>query len=329
MIIKWKFRSRGVIESGAAIDKHGTIYCGDNYGILYALDAKQNLKWKFDTGGSLKSTPVIGLNGNLYLKVHHLNDYQLQSITPFGNLRWSLSIASSGKDSPAIGKDGTIYLAGVKLYAINPAGYRKWGISPNGRETITSSPIIGKDETIYFKSDENSKLYAVTKNGHIKWDYQLSEGSFWSSAAVGQQGTIYSGSSKLDAVNPDGTKKWSYEPRDWISSNIVIGQNETIYFGCGEELYALDQDGSLKWIFKAEADILSSPVLAANGLIYVASDRLYAINKQGQEVNVLDTGGFLSDPVIDSQGILYFGSGTELYAINDQTGGLAAAPWPV
>ncbi|MGM0369297.1 MAG: PQQ-binding-like beta-propeller repeat protein [Bacillota bacterium] len=329
MLIKWKFRVKGQIESGVAIDREGTIYCTDNKGIIYAIDAQGNKNWEFDTGGTIKSEPTVGIDGNLYVKVHKINDYELQSITPLGNQRWSLSIGSNGNDSPTIGKDGTIYLSGMKLYAISPAGYRQWGVRSSSGNSITTSPVIGNNEMIYFKSDNDSKLYAVTEEGTIKWEYQLSSGSFWSGAAIGQEGIIYIGSAQLHAINSNGTKKWDFSPEDWVTSNIVVGEDETIYFGSGEELYAVDRNGQLEWTFATAGDILTSPVLAEDGLIYIASDKLYVINKQGEEVKNLDTGGFLSDPVIDLDGTIYVGSGQELYAISDQNGGLATTSWPV
>ncbi|MBM7556738.1 outer membrane protein assembly factor BamB family protein [Halanaerobacter jeridensis] len=327
MIIKWKYESKGRIEAGAAID-NDTIYIGDKQGFLYAIDTSGQCKWKFDSGGEIISTPVIANNGDIYIKVNKLNDYQLQAVTAAGNCKWQLSVGLSGKDSPAIGKEGTIYLEGFKLHAISPEGQQLWAVELDAGNISSASPVIDKQGIIYVRSDQQPKLYAVNKRGRQKWQYKLSEGSFWGDAVIDQQGTIYVGSSKLHTLNQEGQEKWNYTPQKWITSNIVLG-NDTIYFGAGEKLYAVNRSGNLKWSFKTAADILRSPVLANDDLIYVVSDKLYVLNKRGKKVKELETGDFLGEAVLDKEGTIYVGSGNQLYAVSDQNGGLADSPWPV
>ena len=59
-------------------------------------------------------------------------------------------------------------------------------------------------------------------------------------------------------------------------SSPAIGADGTIYIGSEDNnLYAFNPDGSLQWQYLTSGSIDSSPAIAADGTIYVGSDDHY------------------------------------------------------
>ncbi len=96
-------------------------------------------------------------------------------------------------------------------------------------------------------------------------------------------------SCNLYAVNPNGEENWAFITGNniWFSSP-AIGANGTIYIGSWDRnLYAINPDGTQQWAFPTGARIDSSPTIGPNGAIYVGSDdgNLYAIGGSPYPVN--------------------------------------------
>jgi len=156
---------------------------------------------------------------------------------------------------------------------------------------IESSPVIGKDSTIYFGSHDTF-LYAVNPNGTLKWKFDMGEQHYdenyggtlkstMGSPAIAEDGTIYvfSAANYLFAVNPDGTERWRFYIKwgtDFWSAPMV-GADGTIYLGSArvEEasfdagLYAINPDGTEKWHYSQETGITTPPTIGKDGTIYI------------------------------------------------------------
>jgi outer membrane protein assembly factor BamB len=183
--------------------------------------------------------------------------------------------------------------------------------------TVSSSPAIGSDGTIYFGA--NSYLYALNPTGTLKWYYTTGE-MISSSPAIGKDGIIYfgSGDKNLYALNPTGTLKWKYTTGGWISSSPAIGSDGTIYFGSFDKnLYALNPTGTLKWK-SYTGDYPTSPAIGSDGTIYISGDyNLVALNPTGTLKWKMYTGSYgESSPAIGSDGTIYYKNGNSLWAIN-------------
>ena len=195
----------------------------------------------------------------------------------------------------------------------------KWNYTANG--SISSSPVIGSDGTIYFGSWDGH-LYALNPNGTQKWNYTA--GSIISvSPAIASDGTIYFGSwdNKTYALGSNGVQKWNYTAKGQILSSITLGSDGTIYFGDADKnLYALNPNGTLKWNFTTGNITFSSPAIGSDGTIYFGSDdhNLYALNSNGTLKWNYTTGSYVSSsPAIGSDGTIYFGGeDNNAYALN-------------
>jgi outer membrane protein assembly factor BamB len=136
-------------------------------------------------------------------------------------------------------------------------------------------------------------VIAFATPGDVKWSI-ATQGTVYSSPAIGHDGTIYVGSadSKLYAINPNGTIKWIFPTSGEIHSSPSIGQDGTIYIGSNDNsLYAVNPNGSYKWRFFTDGEIYSTAAIGVDGVIYIGSydNTLYAIWPNGFEKWHVDT----------------------------------------
>ncbi len=208
---KWSFDA-GKISSSPAIGEDGTIYVGTYSGTLFAIEKDGELKWSLDVGVYISNSPVIDDDGNIYL-----GGNEVVAVTPEGEKKWTYSerTDTSVYTSPAISRDGNLYFGSryieekkPKLIKLDAEGTLLWKQNLESYiSSITGSPVIGGNETIYVGS----------------WD-----------------GTMH-------AFNPNGVKKWNITVRGMINSSPTIGYNETIYFGTrSRKLYALGRSRAIK-----------------------------------------------------------------------------------
>ena len=248
------------LVSSPAIDLDGTIYIGTDWGHFYAINSDGTEKWEFQTELGIESSPAIDLDGTIYI---FSTDKHLYAINPDGTKKWEFQLGGVGiiAFSPAIGAGGTIYIGSWDkyLYAINPDGTLKWKYEAN--LSISSSPTIGPNETIYVGVDNAGigYLLALKADGSEKFRCFLNYdgGQIISSPAIDANGTIYVGSSngmfyvnskdyKFYAIDPDGTVKWEYQTDDPINSSPVIGPDGMIYVGSDNgKIYSFTGNGGL------------------------------------------------------------------------------------
>jgi outer membrane protein assembly factor BamB len=291
--LKWRYDTKGFIESAATISKDGVIYIGTiwahpNY--LYAIHSSNGtLKWKFKTDDCIRSSPAIGDDGLIYFGCLDENIYALY---PNGTLKWKYKTGYVVYSSPAIGDDGIVYCGSHdgNLYALFPNnGTLKWKYKTG--DWVGRGPSIADDGTIYFGSWDGY-LYAVYPDGTLKWK----TGGYLAGTTpiTGVDGTIYVGNKKLYAIYPEnGTVKWSFnlaQNEDIRGSNPCISADGTIFFGTfnGGRIYAVNKDGTEKWYKFIGGDILSAPCIGEDGTVYIGDGtddgRLHAFGKQGSNL---------------------------------------------
>lgn len=176
----------------------------------------------------------------------------------------------------------------------------------------------------------NRSPYLGPQTSTLKWSYQTG-GGFYTSPAIGIDGTIYAGSrdSNLYAFDPNGNLKWSYKTGGGIYSSPAVSRDGAIFFGSNDPnnysgsnenyLYALDPNGNLKWRFQTGGWIYSSVLFGTNGTIYFGShdNQFYVLNKDGTIKWTYKTNGANSSPALGPDGTIYFGSyDASLYALD-------------
>ena len=224
-----------------------------------------------------------------------------------------------------------------------------WTFQAN--DAITASVSLGHNGTIYvgaggyYGGGGDSSLYAINPDGTLKWQFKTGLGNtgdqsagIFSSAAIGDDGTIYVGSldGHMYAIEDSityGKLRWQTNPGNWpFYSSPVIGDSGIVYAGClNFTLYAFNPNGDIRWYYPTGWCIFSSPAIV-DDVIYVGSKdhNLWAFQDASPYGNIVWThsvgvfyDGHLIDcsPAIAEDGTIYFGT--------DPYGAAGETPVPV
>jgi len=306
--LKWSFPAGGM--SSAALDDQGNVYFGAADNSLYSVSPDGTLRWSYSAGAEVRSSPALGADNTVYFGSL---DSLLYAVSTEGELKWALKTGGDVNSSPALTADGMIYVGSLNgyLYAVDTGSDSGAMVSPwpefghdsrntfraagelsagdfkfyfATKDTISSSPAIGMDGTIYFGSWD-AYLYALSAEGLLKWKFQAA-GAISASPAIGADSTIYFGSwgDKFYALDPNGTLKWElFLPGD-VRGSAALAPDGTIYFGHRNKLHAVNSAGRLKWTFQPDDDI-NPPAIGEDGTIYYVSGgdgfHLYAVYPNG------------------------------------------------
>ncbi len=351
--VKWRFdlaEGTGYFGWNIAVGEDGTVYAlitttGDFERKLVAIDSGGSLKWEFSVGRAYveHASPAIASDGTIYV----VAETTLFALNSDGSTKWKSEIGSAFVRTMVIGPDGTVYLGtgdgftstqDSYIKAVSPNGSLKWEYLVGG-PVLGATPAIGKNSTIYAATYEfdvgamnyQGRVLALNPDGTLKWELE-SEGPFWSSPAVDEDGTVYIGvqigrynellKGFLYAIDENGSFKWKFELGNWVSSSPAIGKDGTIYFGANDGFfYALNPDGTLKWRYEVGGMVISSPAVGGDGTIYFAGDDFFALGPDGTLKWRFLTPfgyGFETNPAIGEDGTVYaVNKGRGIYAFND------------
>lgn len=292
--VQWIFPRKN-ITSSAALGHY--VYFGATDS-LYALDYNGKLRWSFraDGDGSVNSPIIAGYPP----KVFFASERKLYCFDPSnGYPIFIADIAGSVVVGPAATQDlaPSVYIPTLsqtwptpwydfRLFSFNNSGNQNWKFETLRFEGgVNSIPTIADDGTVYvttiWSPGWTSRIYAISPAGEEKWTYgAYHEQFFYSSPAIGKDGTIYIGNSDgLLALNPNGTLNWEYPIGPIKYSSPAIGADGTIYVGTeAGKFCAINSNGTLKWESDTGNSPLGSPAIDILGTVYVASESgvLYA-----------------------------------------------------
>jgi outer membrane protein assembly factor BamB len=261
-----------------------------------------------------------------------------------GKVSWKFA-AGLDCQAPAIAADGTIYASCFDVFiALRPDGTLKWRYTidpndPTSGSDIMSAPAIGTDGTIYFVSSyyhperpapgpreigtqSDYFLSALSPNGKLKWNLDLSANLMSGDPIVAKDGTIYLCGAffrYIYAADSAGKLKWKFRSNRAVVSAPAIGLDGTVYVACDDGILAISPNGTQKWKFPIRAT-RNAPAVGADGTIYVSSsdNNFYALDPDGALKWKFATGGWLmSSPAIGADGSIYVISDDHnLYVLN-------------
>jgi outer membrane protein assembly factor BamB len=224
-------------------------------------------------------------------------------------------------------------------------GKLKWKFSFPAGCSILSSPSIDANETIYVGAicgnGKTGGFCAIKSNGTPAWcTINLQGYPMYSSAAIG--GAVYVGGfdssvPSLLAINPsNGVPVWNFKAPVTFSPptlSVAIAPHgfsftTTIYVGgFNGLLYAINVDGTQRWNLQLGDNstqpplVNGSPAVAPDGTIYVGLSQptlispgapsvggMEAVNPDGTEKWILDSGGVDASPAVASDGTIYYGT---------------------
>lgn len=193
--IKWS-QYLGEYSGGGtpALGEDGTIYVSSSQSWqtgFYAFNPDGSVKWSSSSLGYI-SNPAIGDDGTVY----SAKDKVLTAFDSDGTVKWNFTFDEDMCTlvTPAIASDNTVYFGTVRntsdytqtnFYAVNPNGTLKWyyTIYKNGWPRICSSPIVDKDDNVFFCADDG-KCYGFDKNGNKLWELLVEEGTWLRTSPV-------------------------------------------------------------------------------------------------------------------------------------------------
>lgn len=324
--LKWRFRLANFSQSSIAIGEDGTIYCGDDGGIVYAINPDGTEKWRVQTDSTFVRTsgPSINADGTIYVASTIYPDRQgsggvLYALNPDGTEKWRVHTGQLGHvyGCPAIGEDGTVYFGSRDqyLYAVSPEGQVRWRFPAS---YIAGSPAIGRDGRIYASTYVGNPnwLFCVTPEGRQEWQARPGHDT-WAGPCVADDGLIYNHDfTYIRAFESDGTLRWSM----WLqfgSGVPCIGSDGTVYPVSDEGVRAISRDGEILWTSSPVAGS-PSPIIDAEGTVYAGP---WAFRSDGSLKWVFREGQhYYTRPAMDSDGTLYIIGDTWLYAIGPGRG---------
>lgn len=191
--------------------------------------------------------------------------------------------------------------------------------------SITTTPIIGTDGTIYVASVDNN-LYALTPGGMLRWSFTAGS-DLRASPLFAADGTIYiiDWEGTLFSIDQEGNLNWKVEyglrpggpPQMGIDGNIYITTTNGV-------IHAINPNGKTLWTFETKQNLASSPVIDTDGTLYIATQRgwedthgiLYAISSTGDELMSTEIPtSVISEATIGFDDNIYFGGNDgRLYA---------------
>jgi outer membrane protein assembly factor BamB len=155
------------------------------------------------------------------------------------------------------------------LLSIDPKGTKNWLYNSN---RVLQTPLIGSDGTVYIIT--SGKISAVTYNGELKWEKQIST-NFSSGSndhhkvnLVILNTDLYYTSPETDGTTTkpylikintiNGDTLWSRSLTDYLNTNPasspVISEDGIIFVGLNQTIFAFDSKGNLKWKKTFETD---------------------------------------------------------------------------
>jgi outer membrane protein assembly factor BamB len=170
-------------------------------------------------------------------------------------------------------------------------GVELWNFLVEGY-TITTTPVMGLDGTIYVTTDFPFQLVAITPDGKKDWAITAPQDSYFGNLHIGKGGVLIARTTDglvwLDPAN--GKKKWDSaievdkfsvaKDGTVVATASPAGMFTVLAIGAtgGDALWTAPLVSGSEWWF------YSTPAIAADGTIYVAApdEKLYALDKTGK-----------------------------------------------
>ncbi len=265
----WRYKTKEMIDSAAALGKDGTIYIPSGDAKIHAVNSEGLLLWEFDVlhnrpAGTFSNSPCFWWEGNVMIGpdgyIYACNDdFFVYCLDLDGEIRWAYRTGFFIWSAPAFDRGHQVFVSSfdMKLYSFDRRNGRLlWTRSL--KNPLVAMPAVGDNGTIYQGTMDGSVYALEPKNGKILW-VATTGGHIYASAALGPDQKVYITSADgnlyaLDAA--DGRVLWTFYTGEAIRSSPVLGPDPEgkepylIYFGGGNgHLYCIDHRGKRRWSY--------------------------------------------------------------------------------
>lgn len=240
--LRWSVQLGSAVKASPAVTSDGVVYALNNGGTLYAIDLTSgDVKWKASQAGAAGGV-AVDKDGTIYMGTAS----GVWAYTSTGSLKWSCDVAHKVTErggSLAIG-DGILY-ATLKskggVAAINTStGKTMWTYKSEQNDCY--HPVVDASGTVYF-CEKNGGLYAVTKNGSLKWRACSTLSFIYNGFSLGDDGCAYISEyvSPFALLKVDSSGNASQLTTSaQTMSPIAIGPDNRIYCGLNGSVAAYD-----------------------------------------------------------------------------------------
>lgn len=232
--VAWTATLGKAVKAAPAVTSDGVVYALVDGGTLYALDAATGSeKWKATQSGNSGGV-AVDAEGNIYMGTNA----GIWSYTSSGTLRWSCDTGHKVTE-----RGGSLALCDGILYATLKA---KGGVAAvnmaDGKTLWTYAtptndsyhPVVDAEGTVYI-CEKNGGLYAIKKDGTLKWSYLTDKNYIYNGFALGADGNAYisqyASPFNLLKISGNGTVEIENAIGKQTMSAISIGPDGRIYYG--------------------------------------------------------------------------------------------------
>lgn len=240
-VLRWSKELGSAIKASPAITSDGKVYALNNNGKLYCLNAESGGEiWTAEQTGTASGV-VVGSDGTVYFATSG----GIWAYNDVGNIIWVCPTAFNVTE-----RGGSLAIYDGILYAVLK--------SKGGCAAINSStgvvlwqyptsygdcyhPVVDSEGTVYF-CEKAGGVYAVKKNGTLKWNDLANLNYIYSGFAIDAEGTAYISQYatpfRLMAYNASGSANTVTEIGSQTMSPITIGPDNRIYYACNGTINA-------------------------------------------------------------------------------------------
>jgi serine/threonine-protein kinase len=283
----------------------------------YLGPRKPRIAWSVEAGNRDQNSPLVGPDGRVY--VWNAREHVLKCVENAAVI-WSVPLTLN--DQVSFGPDGAVQLSSFvgRTRTLDRDGT---GI----RSVPSDMRFLGLYQ--WRGHAYNSSGIAPRDSQSTRWFFFRADDRAWqvelddqaSRPVVGESGVMYVGTNKgtLYAVSDAATFLWSFITGAGATHGLAVTRDRDILAAIGQSLFAV-RDGQLRWKFQGEGDGNSSPPIHDQaGTIYFGKGTdFYALTASGKELWRLKLPEAVSTaPAMDRSGRIYVASATRLYCISD------------
>ena len=288
--IAWSQQTGSPVWAGLERAKDGTLFVGNDAGVLHAITRKGEVRWKFATGKPIRARPKWQ-GGFVYL--HSDSGYLYKLDAKSGEELWRAKVdtGSGPRLSPGdpatrwdrygsgvVLDDTHIYVASrdKHLYALDiRTGRETWRVPAD--DIMTATPALYRDLVIF--ADYAGKVRAVTaRDGTARWSFDAKLAVPGDLVVSGDRVLVGSRTYDLIALSAaTGQEQWRrYYWFSWIESPPVV-RGGVVYTGSADgSVVAVDAAGcgaatcTAVWSAETGSRITGAPAVS-NGRLYVGT----------------------------------------------------------
>lgn len=285
---EWSTAVGGPIGAGSPVVVGGTVFVGDENGVVTALaETTGDIEWRHSVGAPINDGLSVG--GGLVLVDDDAGIVHALEIAADGRQRWQVPIGGKVQSAPVI-SDGTVYAGSTSglLIALDLAtGERRWPAvqtpGPISRSIAFANGVIYVGSGGPSEAQPGTLVAYAARDGTELWHRPLTRGDTSTVSLSGGRVFVTAG---LDGGGPADHRLYGFDaatgapvwkqpfPAPTRTTLLICAVAGGFAFACGDDgqLYALDPaTGTVAWSLPIHSTQSPNGGYVA-GVLYITSD---------------------------------------------------------